>query len=92
MSIEVKAGELSEMLARFPFVYLLTVGEHLRFSALAYRKLSEDDRQSTLSRLEQLLLDQRLERGALRGEDALALLLDAIAQIRIELIEASESP
>jgi hypothetical protein len=39
MSIEVKAGELSEMLARFPFLYLLTVGEQPRphISALTGR-------------------------------------------------------
>ncbi|HZE66005.1 MAG TPA: pyridoxamine 5'-phosphate oxidase family protein [Sporichthyaceae bacterium] len=39
MSIEVKAGELSEMLARFPFLYLLTVGEQRRphISALTAR-------------------------------------------------------
>jgi hypothetical protein len=30
MSIEVQPGELSEMLARFPFAYLLTVGEQPR--------------------------------------------------------------
>ena len=30
MSIEVGPGELAEMLARFPFVYLLTVGEQPR--------------------------------------------------------------
>jgi hypothetical protein len=39
MSIEVKAGELSEMLARFPFLYLLTVGAQPRphISALTAR-------------------------------------------------------
>jgi hypothetical protein len=39
MSIEVQPGELPEMLARFPFVYLLTVGEQPRphISALAAR-------------------------------------------------------
>jgi hypothetical protein len=39
MSIEVEPGELADMLARFPFVYLLTVGEQPRphISALAAR-------------------------------------------------------
>lgn len=39
MSIEVEPGELAEMLGRFPFVYLLTVGEQPRphISALTAR-------------------------------------------------------
>jgi phage gp37-like protein len=39
MSIEVEPGELAEMLDRFPFVYLLTVGEQPRphISALTAR-------------------------------------------------------